>query len=148
VGGRGATTGGSSIALAPGKGKQTCVILDNDEVSSGEDEPLQKRLRQHSGAGPVVLDKAVAADKEATDKRAAEEAVAKRAIEERAAKEATAKAAVAEEVAGKTADEAAGAAGGSPAPGQAPSVAKAKRAVAPSGSTPPAKRPYRGVWKP
>jgi hypothetical protein len=79
----------------------------------------------------VVLDMAAAADKEATDKRAAEEAVAKRAIEERAAKEATAKAAVAEEVAGKTADEAAGAAGGSPAPGQAPSVAKAKRAVAP-----------------
>jgi hypothetical protein len=58
------------------------------------------------------------------------------------------KAAAAKEVAGKTTDEAAGAAGGSPAPGQAPSVAGAKRAVAPSGSTPPAKRPYRGVWKP
>jgi hypothetical protein len=42
-------------------------------------------------------------------------------------------------------DEAAGAIGGSLAPGQAPSAAGAKRATAPSGSTPPAKRPYRGV---
>jgi hypothetical protein len=38
---------------------------------------------------------------------------------------------------------------GSPVPGQAPSsVAGAKRAAAPSGSSPPAKRPYRGVWRP
>jgi hypothetical protein len=28
----------------PGKVKQACVILDDDEVSSDEDEPLQKRL--------------------------------------------------------------------------------------------------------
>jgi hypothetical protein len=69
----------------------------------------------------------VVADKEARDKRAAEEAVAK--------------AAAAEEVAGKTADEVAGAAGGSPAPSQAPTVIGAKRAVAPSGSSLPAKRP-------
>jgi hypothetical protein len=74
------------------------------------------------------------ADKEVADKRAAEEAATK--------------AAAAEDVAGKTADEAAGAAGGSPAPGQAPSAAGAKRAATPSGSTPPAKCPYRGVWKP
>jgi hypothetical protein len=62
-----------------------------------------------------------------------------RVAEERATEEAVAKAATA---------EAAGATGGSPAPGQAPSAAGAKRAMAPSGSTPPAKRPYRGVWKP
>jgi hypothetical protein len=41
------------------------------------------------------------------------------------------KAATAEEVPGKTADEAAGATGGSLAPGQAPSVVGAKRAAAP-----------------
>jgi hypothetical protein len=44
VGSRGCAAGGSSAA-APGKGKQTRVILDDDEVSSDEDEPLQKRLR-------------------------------------------------------------------------------------------------------
>jgi hypothetical protein len=88
----------------------------------------------------LVLDEAVAADKEATDKRATEEAAAKRVVRESAA--------AVEEVAGKTMDEAAGADGGSPAPGQAPSAVGAKRAVAPSGSTPPVKRPYMGVWKP
>jgi hypothetical protein len=45
------------------------VILDDEEVSSDEDEPLQKRLWQLSGAGPVVLNEAAAtmavADKEA-----------------------------------------------------------------------------------
>jgi hypothetical protein len=29
---------------APGKGKHGCVILDDNEVSSDEDKPLQKRL--------------------------------------------------------------------------------------------------------
>jgi hypothetical protein len=42
----------------------------------------------------------------------------------------------------------AAAVGGSPAPSQAPSVAGAKRAVTLSSSTPPAKCPYWGVWKP
>jgi hypothetical protein len=78
-----------------------------------------------------VLDEEAATDKEAAMNKAAEEA--------------TVKAATAEEVAGKTADEAAGVVGGSLAPGQAPSAAGAKRATAPSGSTPPAKRPYKGV---
>jgi hypothetical protein len=73
------------------------VILDDDEVSSDEDEPLQKRLRQFSSTRPVVLDEAAAVDKEATDKRAVEEATAKRANEERA----TVKTATAEEVAAK-----------------------------------------------
>jgi hypothetical protein len=118
AGGRGGAAGGSSAAsgsstTAPGKGKQTRVVLDDDEVSSDEDEPLQKRLRQLSGARPVVLDEAAAADKE----------VAAKAVS----------------------TEAAGAVGGSPGPDQAPSAAGAKRAAAPSGSTPPAKRPYRGV---
>jgi hypothetical protein len=36
--GSSATSG--SNAVAPGKGKQTCVIPDDDEVSSDEDEPL------------------------------------------------------------------------------------------------------------
>jgi hypothetical protein len=53
----------------------------------------------------------------------------------------------AEEAAVKEA--AVGAAGDSSAPSQAPSsVAGAKREAVPSGSTPPAKRHYRGVWKP
>jgi hypothetical protein len=85
----------------------------------------------------VVLSEAAVtmavADKEAANKRVAEEAAVKRVVEERAVEEATAKVAIA---------------GGSPAPGQVPSVAGAKRAAAPSGSTPPAKHPYRGVWKP
>jgi hypothetical protein len=153
AGGRGGgPTGGSSAAPAPGKGKQAHVILDDDEVSSDEDEPLQKRLRQLFSAGPAVLDEAAATtaatNKEVVDKRAVEEVVVKRATEERAMEEAAVEAAVAEEVAGKTADEAAEAAVGSPAPGQAPSVAGAKRAASPSGSTLPAKRPYRSVWKP
>jgi hypothetical protein len=167
AGGRGGVADSSSAASgscasAPGKGKQTHVVLDEDEVSSDEDGPLQKLLRQLSGARPAVLDEAAAADKEAVDKRAADEAVLKRAAEEaaamriaeerateettakkdaeeRAAEEATVKAAAAEAV---------GAARGSPAPGQAPSAAGAKRAAAPSGSTPLAKHPYRGVWKP
>jgi hypothetical protein len=49
----------------------------------------------------VVLDEAAAADKEATDKRAAEEAMVKRAAEERVTEEATVKTATAEEVAAK-----------------------------------------------
>jgi hypothetical protein len=92
-----------------------------------------------------VLDEVAATNKEATDKRAAEERVAEEAVMKKATKEAAVKAAVAKEVAGKTADEAIGAVGGSLAPDQAPSAAGAKRATAPSGSTPPAKRPYRGV---
>jgi hypothetical protein len=43
--GRGGTVGGSSAAVLD-KGKQTRTILDDDEVSSDEDEPLQKRLWQ------------------------------------------------------------------------------------------------------
>jgi hypothetical protein len=83
------------------------------------------------------------------DEAATTTAVAnKEAMDKRVAEESTTKVAAAEEVAGKTADEAAGAVRGSPAPGHAPSVARAKRAVAPSSSTPPAKCPYRGVWKP
>jgi hypothetical protein len=74
-----------------------------------------------------------AADKEAAGKRVVEEAAVKGAMEE---------------VASKTTDEAAGAAGDSSAPGQVPSVAGTKRAAAPSGSTPSAKHPYRGAWKP
>jgi hypothetical protein len=103
-----------------------------------------------------VLDEVVTADKEIADKRAVEEAAAKkvaemavmkRATEERTAVEAEVKKVV-EEAAVKAVAEAAGAAGGSLTPDQAPSTTGAKRAVAPSGSTPPAKRPYRGVWKP
>jgi ABC-type phosphate transport system ATPase subunit len=66
-----------------------------------------------------VLDEA--ATMTAANKRAAEEATMKRATKERAVEEAVAKAAAAEEVADKTTDEAAGVAGGSPSPGQAPS---------------------------
>jgi hypothetical protein len=74
--------------MAPGKGKQTCIILDDDEVSSDEDEPLQKWLRQLSGAGPVVRDEVATADKEVVDKRVTEEAAVKRATEEPAVKKA------------------------------------------------------------
>jgi hypothetical protein len=124
----GGPASGSSVAPALGKGKQTCVILDDDEVSSDEDEPLQKRLRQLFDVGPAVLDEAAAtttaADKEAADKRATEEAMAKRVAEERAAVEAAVKAATAEEVAGKTADEAAGATGAHRPPTRRPCSSK------------------------
>jgi hypothetical protein len=164
AGGRGGVVDGSNAAggsstAAPGKGKQTCIILDDDKVSSDEDEPLQKRLRQLSSTGPAVLDEVVAADNEvvvrravegAAVKRVAEEAAVMRVVEERVTEEATVKKVVeeraTEEVAAKAAAaEATGAARGSLAPGQAPSAAGAKRAVDPSGPTPPAKRPYRGV---
>jgi hypothetical protein len=114
-----------------------------------------------------VLDEAAVADKEAVDKRAVEEAVTKKVAEERAAEEAAAKKAakervveeatvkkaaeerVAEEAVVKAVTaEAAGAAGGSAGPDQAPSVAGAQRTAALSGSTVLAKRPYKGVWKP
>jgi hypothetical protein len=142
--------GGSGPAPAPGKGKQARVVLDDDEVSSDEDKPLQKQLQWlsdavgPSGRGPApaapyaVAMMAAAADKEATDKRATEEAAVTRAAEEAmekavANKEATNK---------STADEAAvkgaaiGAVRDSPAPGQVPSIVLGtKRAAAPSGST-------------
>jgi hypothetical protein len=147
AGSRGGAIGDSSAA-ALGKGKQTRIILDDDEVSFDEDEPMQKRLRQLSGAGPVVSDEAAAADKGAADKRATEEATAKRATEEAAAKKVVEERAVEEDAVKAATTEATGAAGGSPAPGQAPLAAEARRFASPSGSTPPAKRPYRGVWKP
>jgi hypothetical protein len=114
---------------------------------------LQKRLRQLSGAGPAVT-----ADKEAAAKRAAEEATVKRVVEEVAAKaaateEAMVKRAAEERVAEEAmvkaaATEATRATGGSPARSQVLPTTGAKRPAAPSGSTPPSKRPYRGVWKP
>jgi hypothetical protein len=95
-----------------------CVILNNDEVSSDEDEPLQQRLQRLSGVGPssAMLDGAATmtatTDKEAVDRRAAKEAVAKMA-----AKEAVVKASTDEEVTGKTTNESARAAGDSSALG-------------------------------
>jgi hypothetical protein len=185
------------------------VVLDNDKVSFGEDEPLQMRLWSSStvsgSSGPTsatvdvmattkvtvdkeamdkrVVEEAVvkeAADKEATDKRATEEAMVKEAVNKeatnkRAAEEAAVKEAVDKEAADKRTTEeamtkeatdkdatnkraveeammkeaAVGVARSSSASGQVPSsVEGAKRAMTPSGSTPPAKRPYRGVWKP
>jgi hypothetical protein len=112
------------------------------------DEPLQKRLQQLSGVGPAVRDEAVTADKEATAKRAAEEATVKRVVEETMAKKAAEERASEEAVVKAAASEAIGAAGGSPAPSQVPPATRAKRSVTLSGSTQPAKCPYRGVWKP
>jgi hypothetical protein len=136
AGGRGGgPTGGSDPTPAPGKGKQVCVILDDDEVSSDEDEPLQKRLRRLfgarlSGAASTMLDEVaammIAAEKEAVDKRAVDEAAVKRATEE-----ATVKATADKEVTDKTMNEAAGATGDSPSPDQAPSVVGTKRVAAP-----------------
>jgi hypothetical protein len=143
TGGRSGTTGGGrggrgpggsgcpSSTPAPGKGKgvSTRVVHDDDEVSSDEDEPLQVRLRSRFPTGgssslgtasPVVAVAGAVGAEGPSDRRAAAVATAT-------------------EVAGE----------GSPVPGQAPSsAAGAKRAAAPSGSSPPAKRPYRGVWRP
>jgi hypothetical protein len=147
----GGPTGSFSPALAPGKGKQLHVILYDDEVSSDEDEPLQKRLWWLSGAAglsrsrpaPTMPDAAAAvsamANKQATDKRATEQAVVTRA-----AKEATENAAAdKEDIDKSTADEVAvtgvavGAVGDSLSPGRAPSlVAGTKRVATPSGTTP------------
>jgi hypothetical protein len=141
TGGRGGTTGGdrgsrgpggsgspsSAAALGKGKGVSTWVVHDDDEVSFDEDEPLQVRLRSQFPAGgssslgtasPVAV--ATAGAEAATDRRAAEEAASKGAVGE-----------------------------GSSVPDQVPSsAAGAKRAATPSGSSPPAKRPYRGIWRP
>jgi hypothetical protein len=155
TGGRGGhLAGGSDLAPTPGKGKdkQVRVVLDDDEVSSDEDTPLQKRLRllsdagRSSGSAPatpsVAAAKKAAADREATNRRAAEEAAVKEVADKEAADKRAAEEAVMKEAS-------VGVARDSSAPGQAPSsVAGAKRAAVPSGSTPPAKQPYRGVWRP
>jgi hypothetical protein len=71
-------------------------------------------------ASPVAVAAEAAGAEAAADRRAAEEAVAK-------------------EVAGES----------SSVPGQVPSSAVgAKRVATPSGSSPPAKWPYRGIWRP
>jgi hypothetical protein len=133
AGGRGRGGSGSpssAPALGKGKGVSVRVVHDDDEVSSDEDEPLQAWLRSLFPAGgsnslgtaspDVVVAVKAAGAEVALDRRAAEEAVAK-----------------------EVADE------GSSGPGQAPSFAAcAKRVATPSGSSPPAKRPYRGVWRP
>jgi hypothetical protein len=143
TGGRGGTTGGgrggrgrggsgspsSAPTLGKGKGVSVRVVHDDDEVSSDEDEPLQARLQSLFPAGgssslstasPVVVAVEAAGAEAAMDRRAAEEAAAKEAAGE-----------------------------GSSVPDQVPSsIAGAKRAATPSGSSPPAKRPYRGVWRP
>jgi hypothetical protein len=143
TGGQGSTTGGSrsgrgrggsgspSSAPALSKDKEVSVrvVHDDDEVSSDEDEPLQARLRSRfpavgssslGTASPIAVAAEAAGAKAATDRRAVEEATAKEAAGE-----------------------------GSSVPGQVPSsTAGAKRAAAPSGSSPPAKRPYRGIWRP
>jgi hypothetical protein len=124
------------------------IILYDDEVSSNEDEPLQKQLRQLFDAGPAIRDVAVAADKEAVQKRAAEEATVKRATEEAVVKKAVEQRATEEAAVNAVAAEAAGAAGASMTPSQAPPAAEAKRATTLSGSTSSAKCSYRGVWKP
>jgi hypothetical protein len=142
-GGPGGAAGGSNT-VALGKGKQTCVILNDDEVSSDKDEPPQKRLRQLSGARPAVRDEATTDDKEATVKWAMEEAAVKRATEEVVVKKAAEETAAVKAAATK----ATGVAGGSLAPSKAPPAAGARRFAAPSGSTPLDKRPYRCVWKP
>jgi hypothetical protein len=131
-GGRGPGGSGSpssAPALGKGKGVSTRVIHDDDEVSSDEDEPLQVRLRSQFPAGgssslgtasPIAVAAEAVGVEATTDRRAAEEATAKEAAGE-----------------------------GSSVPSHVPSsTAGAKRAVTPSGSSPPAKRPYRGVWRP
>jgi hypothetical protein len=85
----------------------------------------------------VVVAAMAAADKEAKGKKAGAEAADKEAAEE----------AVAKEVVDKKV--AAGPSKGPSASGPTPSLAvRAKRAATLSGSTLPAKRPYKGVWKP
>jgi hypothetical protein len=141
----GVSAGAPAGTLAPGKHKHARVILDNDEVSSDEGEPLQKRMRQLSGvAGPsgsgpapaapsAAATAAAAADQEAADKRAAEEAMVSRAAEKVAADKSTMGEAVVMRAAVR-------ATGDSPAPGMAPSlVVGTKRVATPSGSSPPTK---------
>jgi hypothetical protein len=143
TGGRGGTTGGgrggrgpggsgspsSAPSLGKGKGVSARVVHDDDEVSSDEDEPLQVRLRSRFPAGgssslgtalPITVAAEATGAEAATDRRVAEEAAAKEAAGE-----------------------------GSSVPDQVPSsAAGAKRVATPSGSSPPAKRLYRGVWRP
>jgi hypothetical protein len=145
TGGRGGTTSGgrggrpvgrggsgspsSAPSLGKGKGVSVRVIHDDDEVSSDKDEPLQARLRSLFPAGGSSSLGTASPDVVAVKAAGAEVAIDRRAVEEAAVKEAV--------------DE------GSSVFGQAPSsAAGAKRVAMPSGSSPPAKRPYRGVWRP
>jgi hypothetical protein len=98
--------GGPASAPSKVKDKHAHVVLGDDEVSSDEDDPLQKPLRLSSGvdwssgSAPVASDVAVATkvvvDKEDADKRAVEEATVKAAADmevtdKRAAEEAAVK---------------------------------------------------------
>jgi hypothetical protein len=129
------------------------VVLDDDEISSDEDVPLQKQLWLSSaiggsrGSAPAVADVVTAmkdtADKEATEKATVKVATDKEATDKRAAEEAAVKEVAGKEAADKrTAEEAmmkeavVGAARDSSALGQVPSsVVGTKRVAVPSGST-------------
>jgi hypothetical protein len=82
--------GGGPIA-ATSKGKQARVVLDDDEVSSDEDEPLQKCLRWLSGAAGSsgsrpnpIAPHAAAATATTADQEAAEEAATATAADQEA----------------------------------------------------------------
>jgi hypothetical protein len=94
AGGRGSVLAGGP-APALGKDKHVHVILDDGEVLSDKDEPLQKQLRASLGVGgssgstpaapDVVAMMKAAEDKDTVDKRAMEEVVVKAAADKEAA---------------------------------------------------------------
>jgi hypothetical protein len=115
------------------------VVLNDDEISSDEDTPLQKWLRLSSDVGgssgsvpaapKVVVAMKVVMDREAADRRATEEATTKVAtdkevVDKRVTEEAMVKEAIDKEATDKRATEevtvkeaSVGAAGDSSAPG-------------------------------
>jgi hypothetical protein len=110
AGGRGGVlAGGPTPALGKGKDKHAHVILDDAEVLSDEDEPLQKQLRASLGVGgssgstlaapDVAAMMKAAEDKDIVDKRAMEEVVVKAAADKEAADKRVMKEAIMKEAA-------------------------------------------------
>jgi hypothetical protein len=154
--------GGANTALIPSKskGKVVRTIRIDDEVSSFDDILLQRPMRAFGSSGSVTgrlpvmgqkvpiaatglpLDPSMVVERKTTDYAATvkkamyDDVVVKKAADDTAVKK-------------KTVDdtaEAKKAAAGSSSP--LVLAAGSKRAIAPSGSTPPAKRPFLGHWKP
>jgi hypothetical protein len=154
--------GGANTAPIPSKskGKVVRTIRIDDEVSSDDDILLQRPMRAFGSSGSVTgrlpvmgqkvpiaatglpLDPSMVVERKTTDYAATvkkamyDDVVVKKAADDTAVKK-------------KTVDdtaEAKKAAAGSSSP--LVLAAGSKRAIAPSGSTPPAKRPFLGHWKP
>jgi hypothetical protein len=130
----------ASLAMAPGRSD---VVDDAAAISrSAVDKKATDVALVKKAANDTATAERAAVDKEATTvattKKVADDAV----VAERATAEVADRRAVEPKASGKSAEGSADS-DSSPAP-----TVGAKRAAMPGGSTPPAKRPFRGSWKP